>query len=65
MIKLNRIRWSGSVAGMYTDYWWEIQKERYSKGGSRYKLEDDSKMDLKETEWNDIDWIHMAQGRSQ
>jgi hypothetical protein len=32
-------------------------------GRSRHRWEDNIKMDLKEIECEDVDWIHLAQGR--
>jgi hypothetical protein len=32
-------------------------------GGSRLRLEDNIKMDLKEIGWEDLGWIHLAHNR--
>jgi hypothetical protein len=34
-------------------------------GRSRFKWVDNNKMDLKETEWEGMDWIDLAQDRDQ
>jgi hypothetical protein len=40
---------------MCIGYWWESQKERDH-------WEDNIKMDLREIEWNGIDWNYLAPG---
>jgi hypothetical protein len=42
---------------MHIGYLWESQKKRDHC--------DNIKMDLKETEWDGVDWIDMAQDRDQ
>jgi hypothetical protein len=42
---------------MHIGYWWESQKE------ARRRWVDYIKMDLREIEWHDVDWIDMAQDR--
>jgi hypothetical protein len=64
MIQSWRIRWAGKVARMeakrkHIGYWWESQKEIDHKEnqdmcGRRI-------LDLRETEWGDMDWIDPAQ----
>jgi hypothetical protein len=39
---------------MYIGYWWKSQKER-----------DNIKMDLREIEWDGVDWMDMAQDWDQ
>jgi hypothetical protein len=34
-------------------------------GSPKHRLEDNIKMDLKETGWEVVDWIHVAQDRDQ
>jgi hypothetical protein len=34
-------------------------------GESRRRWEDNIKINLKETEWDGVDWIHLAQDRDQ
>jgi hypothetical protein len=34
-------------------------------GKPRRRLEDNIGMDLREIEWEDVDWIHLAQDRNQ
>jgi hypothetical protein len=63
-IKSRRMRWAGHVArmevrrGMHIEYWWESQKERDHRV-------DNIKMDLREIEWDGVDWIDMIQDRNQ
>jgi hypothetical protein len=70
MIKPSRMRWAGSVAyvggnkNLHRILMGDAEGKTF-QGGSRYRLEDYTKMDLKETELNDIDWIHLAQDRNQ
>jgi hypothetical protein len=40
---------------MRTGYWWERQKER----------DHNIKMDLREIEWDGMDWIELAQDKDQ
>jgi hypothetical protein len=54
MIKSRNMRWAGHVArmerrGIRVGYWWKRQKE--------------IKMDLREIEWDGMDWIELAQDR--
>jgi hypothetical protein len=34
-------------------------------GGSRYRWEDNIRIDLGEIGWESVDWIHLAQDREQ
>jgi hypothetical protein len=45
---------------MHIGYWWESQKER-----PICRWVDNIKMDLRETGWDGVDWIDMAQDRGQ
>jgi hypothetical protein len=40
-------------------------EERRPLGRTRRRWEDDIKMDLRETGFGDVDWIHMAQDRDR
>jgi hypothetical protein len=40
-------------------------EEKRPLGRPRRRWEDNSKMDLGEIEWGDMDWIHLAQNRGQ
>jgi hypothetical protein len=46
--------------GMLIGYWWESQKER-DLGRPRRRWMDNIKMNLREIEWNCMDWIDLAQ----
>jgi hypothetical protein len=46
-------------------YWWESQKKKRPLGRPRRKLVDNIKMDLRETGWDGVDWIDMAQNMDQ
>jgi hypothetical protein len=36
-----------------------------SRGRHRHRWEDNVRIDLRKVEWEDVDWIHPAQGRDQ
>jgi hypothetical protein len=60
MIKARRMRWAGYVAhmarrGMCMGFWWESQKEEITR------WEDNIKMDLREIQWGDINWVSLAE----
>jgi hypothetical protein len=38
-------------------------EQKRPHGGSRHRWEDDIRMDLSETEWEDVDWIHVVHDR--
>jgi hypothetical protein len=69
MINSKRIRWAGHVARM-----WEKRnayrilvgklKVKRPLGIPRSKCADNIKMDLREKEWDGVDWIDMAQDRN-
>jgi hypothetical protein len=44
---------------------WESQKERDHLGRPRRRWVDNIKMDLRETGWDGVDWIDVAQNRDQ
>jgi hypothetical protein len=45
---------------MHTGVWWEIQKEK-----EKWEDTDNTKMDLRETGWCSMDWIHLTHDRDQ
>jgi hypothetical protein len=70
VIKSRGVRWAGHVASMG-----EMRKVynilvgkpegRRPLGRHGRKWEDNIRMDLMEIEWEDVDWIHLAQDRDQ
>jgi hypothetical protein len=50
---------------MHVRYWWKKSEGKRPLGRSRRKWMDNIKMDLREIEWNGVDWIDMAQDRDQ
>jgi hypothetical protein len=70
VIKSRRMRWAGHVArmggrrGMHIGYWWESEKER-GHWERRHRWVEDIKMDLREIEWNGMNWVHLPQDRDQ
>jgi hypothetical protein len=40
-------------------------EERKPLGRPRHRWRDDIKLDIKEIEWEDMNWIHLAQDRDQ
>jgi hypothetical protein len=67
MIKSRRMRLAWHVArmmriGMHVGYWWESEKGKGPLGRPRWIT---LKMDLRETEWDGIDWIELDQDRDQ
>jgi hypothetical protein len=48
---------------MLIEYLWESQKERYhwEDQDVRRRWVENIKMDFRETEWDGVDWIDMAQ----
>jgi hypothetical protein len=70
MIKSRKMRWAGHVARM------EEKRNEYSilvgkpegkrpLGKPRRRWVDNIKMDLREIEWDGVDWIDLAQDRDQ
>jgi hypothetical protein len=49
---------------MHIGYWWESQKER-PLGRPRHRWLDNVKIDLREIEWDDTDWIDLVQDWDQ
>jgi hypothetical protein len=59
------MRWAGHVAqmgrgGMYIEYWWESRK---TLGRPRRRWVDNIIIDLRETNWDGMYWIDLAQNR--
>jgi hypothetical protein len=48
---------------MHIGLWWETQKEPL--GRPRRRLEDNTRMNLREIGWGGMDWIDLAQDRDQ
>jgi hypothetical protein len=70
MIKSRRMRWAGHVARMREKrnaYRILVGKPEGKKplGTPRRRWEDNIKIDLRETGWDRIDWIDLAQDRDQ
>jgi hypothetical protein len=70
MIKSRRMRWAGHVAGMgekMNDYRILVGKPegKIPLGRPRRRWVDNIKMDLRETGWNGMEWIDLAQDRDQ
>jgi hypothetical protein len=60
------MRWRGYVPLMgrreiHMRFWWESKKRQLQR--PRRRLDDNIKMDLREIELGDMDWIHLAQDR--
>jgi hypothetical protein len=65
-----RMRWAGHVArigrrGTNIGYWWESQMVRDHWERPRRWWMDNIKIDLKEIEWDFMDWIDLAQDRDR
>jgi hypothetical protein len=70
VIKARRMRWVGHVArmGEVRDAYNILvgrPEGRRPLGRPRRRWEDDIKMDLRETGFGDVDWIHLAQDRDR
>jgi hypothetical protein len=70
MIKVRRMRWTGCVAQrreMRNAYRILVGKPEGKRplGRTRRRWVDNIKIDLREIEWNGIDWIDPAQDRDQ
>jgi hypothetical protein len=70
MIKSRRMRWAGHVARMgemRNVYRILVGKPEGKRplGTPRRRWVDNIKMDLRETGWNHLDWIELAQDRDQ
>jgi hypothetical protein len=70
MIKSRRMRWAGHVARMgekrnaYRTFVGNSEGRR-SLGRPRRRWVDNIKIDLREIEWDGMDWIDVAQDRDQ
>jgi hypothetical protein len=69
-IKSRRMKWAGHVARMgekRNAYRILVGKPEGKRplGRTRYWWVDNIKMDFRELEWDDVDWIDMAQDRDQ
>jgi hypothetical protein len=70
VIKARRMRWAGHVVrmgevrGTYNILVGRPEGRR-PLGRSRHRWEDNIKMDLREIEFGDVDWIHWAQDRDR
>jgi hypothetical protein len=70
MIKSRRIKWAGPVVHMvemrnaYKTFIGKPEGKRLH-GRPRHRWEDNIKMDLREVEWEGLDWIHLSQDRDQ
>jgi hypothetical protein len=70
MIKSRRMRWAGHVARMglkRNAYRILVRKPKGKRplGRPRRRWVDNIKMDLRETGWDGVDWIDLAQDRNQ
>jgi hypothetical protein len=70
MIKARRMRWAGHVARMgatRTAYRIRVVEPEGKRPVERPRSRwvDNIKMDLREIEWDGIDWIELAQDRDQ
>jgi hypothetical protein len=67
--KSRRIRWTGHVAciGYGNTYKILVRKTEGKRmfGRPRRRWEDNIKTDLRKTGWEDMDWKHLAQDRTQ
>ena len=46
-------------------FWWGNLKERYHLGYTDVRGENNIKIDIKETGWGGVDWIHVAQEKDK
>jgi hypothetical protein len=73
MIQSRRVRWAGQVAGMgrrgmHIGYWLDkLEGNRPPRRPRRPRRRwvNNIKIDLKEKEWDGMDWIDLAQHRDQ
>jgi hypothetical protein len=56
-----RMGWEGQ-GGDYIRFWWESQKER-PLGAPTHRWKDNIEIDLRETGWDGMNWIHLAKNR--
>jgi hypothetical protein len=61
-MKIRRVRWARHVARERTVYKVSLGNPEGKRplGRPRYRWEDNIKMDLRETGWDDVDWINLA-----
>jgi len=70
VIELRRMRWVGPVACMgemrnvYNILVGKHERKRLL-GRPRHRWVDNSRMDVREVEWEGVYWIHLVQGRDQ
>jgi hypothetical protein len=70
VIKARRMRWAGHVArmgevrGVYNILVWRPEGRR-PLGRPKRRWEDNIKMDLREIEFGNVDWINLAQDRDR
>jgi hypothetical protein len=67
MIKSRRMRWAGRVIrtvrrGMHRGHTWESQKKRTTRK-TRRRWVDNNEIDLREIEWDGIDWIDLGEDK--
>jgi len=70
VIKSRGIRWAGNIArmGAMRNAYNILARKPEGKsplGRHRRRWEDNIKIDLRETEWEGVDWIDLAQDRDQ
>jgi hypothetical protein len=68
MIESRRMRWMGGCSTYGRGEKYMILSGQQGKrplGLPRFRTEDDIRMDLRETEWEGVDWMHVAQDRDQ
>jgi hypothetical protein len=70
VIKTRRMRWAGHVAHMGAmrnahKILFESASMEEPHGRSRRRWEDSIRMDLRETEWKNVHWMHLAQNGNQ
>jgi hypothetical protein len=49
---------------MHRKFWWENLEGRKQNGRPKNTWKDNIKMDVRETGWEGVDWIHMTQDRN-
>jgi hypothetical protein len=50
---------------MNTIFWLEKPEEKGPLKRPRHRWEDNTRMDLRETVWEDVDWMNVAQNSDQ
>jgi hypothetical protein len=69
VIRWRRMRWASMQHAwdrwkMHTKFW-SVNLKRQATWGTTHKWEDNIRMDVKETVWRFVDWIHLAEDRNQ